>query len=174
MTREKFNSLLRDIKRGNKSAFNDIYNEYCGKMRFVADQILRNDADVNDALQTAFLNLIKYLNTDKYDEVKYPGGFMHSLIRNVALNIVKSRKNVLPIENAEDLIDAEYDESAAVGVMDISSAIARLPAKDKEIAVRVFMFDIPIAEVAKDLDMSVSAVKWHKKQIRKIISEKIK
>ncbi|MBD5131284.1 MAG: sigma-70 family RNA polymerase sigma factor [Clostridiales bacterium] len=174
MTKERFNSLLGDLKSGNKSAFDDIYNEYYGKMRFVAERILHNDADVNDALQTAFPNLIKYLNADKYGEVKYPGGFMHSLIRNVALNIIKSRKSNISIEDNEDIIDAKYDESAAVGVLDISSVIAGLPDKDREIAIRIFMFDIPVNEVAAELDMSVSAVKWHKKQIRKIISEKIK
>ena len=174
MTKDKFNGLLRSLKGGNKWAFEDIYNEYCGKMRFVAWQILRNESDVDDALQTAFLNLLKYVNTDKYDEVKYPGCFMHSLIRNVSLNIIKSQKSDIPIENNEEITDAKYDESAAVGVLDISSAIAGLPQKDREIAIRIFMFDMPVKEVAAELNMSVSAVKWHKKQIRKTISEKIK
>ena len=174
MTKEKFNSLLRALKNGNKSAFDDIYNEYCGKMRFVAERILRNEADVNDALQIAFLNLIKYISTDNYEEVRYPGGFMHSLIRNTALNIIKSRKRNLSIEDNEDIIDTKNDESAAVGVYDISSAIASLPEIDREIAIRIFIFDIPVNEVAKELGMSVSAVKWHKMQIRKNISEKIK
>ena len=174
MTKDKFNSLLKALKNGNKSAFDAIYNEYCGKMRFVAERILHNDADVNDALQTSFLNLIKYINTDKYIEIKYPGGFMHNLIKNVALNIVKSRKNIFYMEEEDDVEDTKNNESAAVGVLDIYSAIANLPYKDREIATRIFIFDIPVKEVAKDLDMSVSAVKWHKKQIRKIISEKIK
>ena len=174
MTKDKFNSLLRKLKSGIKSAFDDIYYEFYERMRFVAARILHNEADVQDALQTAFLNLIKYVNSDKYDEIKYPGGFMHKLITNVALNILNSKKGTLPLDENEEIIDTGYDESAAVGVTDISSAIASLPDKDREIAVRIFVFDIPVKEVARDLDMSVSTVKWHKKQIIKIISEKIK
>lgn len=174
MTRDKFNKLLRELKGGKKSAFDEIYYEYYGRMRFVAARILHNDADVQDALQTAFLNLIKYVNSDKYDEIKYPGGFMHKLIGNVALNILKSRKSIVHLEEDAEIVDNKYDESAAVAAADISSAIASLPDKEREIAIRIFVFDIPVKEVAKDLDMSVSTVKWHKKQIRKIISEKIK
>ena len=174
MTKEKFNNLLRNLKSGNKSAFDCIYNEYYGKMGFVAETILHNKADVEDALQTAFLNLIKYVNTDRYDEIKYPGGFMHKLIRNVALNIIKSRKTDLPIDENEDVADSTFDETAAVGACDILSAIASLPDKDREIAMRIFIFNIPIKEVALELNMPVSTVKWHKNQIKKIISEKIK
>ena len=174
MTRERFNTLLRKLKSGNKSAFDEIYNEYYGKMRYVAMHMLHNDADVNDAMQTAFLNLLKYIDSYNYTEIKYPGGFMYNLIKNVALNLIKTNKRFLSIDENEDIIDTRVSETAALGVLDISSAIANLPYKDREIAIRIFMFNVPIKEVAVEMGMSVSAVKWHKKQIRKFIFDQIK
>lgn len=174
MTNDKFNHLLMELKCGHKSAFDEIYKEYFGKMRFVAARMLHNEADVYDAVQTAFLNLLKYINTENYTKIKYPGGFMYNLIKNATLNLIKSNKRYLPMEENEHIIDTKYDETAALGALDISSAIASLPSKDREIAIRIFMFKVPVKKVAEEMNMSVSAVKWHKNQIRKFVFNKIK
>ena len=54
----------------DKSKFESLYMKYRGMMYHVAHQILRNEADAEDAVHQAFLSILK--NMDKIRQVDSP------------------------------------------------------------------------------------------------------
>ncbi len=173
MEAKEFNAILRKID-SDSAAFDKIYNEYVGKMKYAAKSILHNDPDVADALQTAFLNLLEYVKSSKYEWIKYPGAFINTIVRNAALNILQSHSKSDLHETDDDVEDSSADAESFSACKDIISFIKSLPETEREIAERLFIYDMPVKVVAAEMNMSVSGVKWYRSNIRKKFREKFK
>ncbi len=173
MEAKEFNAILRKID-SDSAAFDKIYNEYVGKMKYAANSILHNDPDVADALQTAFLNLVEYVKSSKYEWIKYPGAFMNTVVKNAALNILRFRGESDSLDADEDVEDRSSDVESYSNCKDIISFIKSLPKTEREIAERLFIYDMPVKVVAAEMNMSVSGVKWYRSNIRKKFREKMK
>ncbi len=173
MEAKEFNAILRKID-SDSAAFDKIYYEYAGKMRYAANSILHNDSDIADALQTAFLNLVEYVKSSKYEWIKYPGAFMNTVVKNAALNILQSRGESDSLETAEEFEDSSADVESFSNCKDIISFIHELPQTEREIAERLFIYEMPVKVVAAEMNMSVSGVKWYRSNIRKKFREKFK
>lgn len=102
--------LVRKSKEGDKGAFSSIIREHESNLRGVAFKILKNDADVEDALQTAWTKVWRNIGTfDPSKGAKF-STWLHTITKNTCLDVLRKRKDKTtePVEdNQGELGDDE-------------------------------------------------------------------
>ena len=90
----------------------EIFHTYGNLMFYVANQILHNDHDAEDAVQQALF--VIYQNLEKFSEIKCPKsrGFIVTIVERKAIDLyrVKRRTASIPFEDA--LIDTPAESAA--------------------------------------------------------------
>jgi len=144
----------------------DYYRRY-GPMVLRRCRRLLNDEDrALDAMQEVFVNLIR--NRVKLTG-SYPSSLLYRMATNVCLNMIRDekRKQVTHDSDALDAI-ARYDDAEdRIGVADLLDRIfERDPASSREIAVLHYVDGMTLAEVAREVGLSVSGVRKRLKKLQ--------
>lgn len=151
----------------DKLKFEQLYRMYRGLMFYVANQILQNEQDAEDAVHQAFLSIICHL--DKISEIDCPKtkSYVAIITENKAIDIIRSRKHYAEQENDETLIGVQVstDDSG-----ELSDAIASLPTRYRDILLLRFYYGYSAKEIGRMLDLSKDAVHksiWRAKRMLK-------
>lgn len=113
----------------NKSKFENIYNSYRKTMFFVANDILKNDAQSEDAVHSSFIKIIN--NLDKISEVNCnkTKGFIVTITKHTAIDMYrKNKREKEKIEKIKEL-NVISENIEIQGKSDIEIAILKLPEK---------------------------------------------
>ncbi len=165
MTEHKFNALLARIRAGDMSALEPIYTEYHRKMTADASYILGGN-DGEDAASAAFLKLIDYAKSNETKHINVPDAFMRTLVKHTALDMLRARKPVVELENAEEVPSPCDMETSSVERNDIMHALQCLQEPQRDIAIMYYIYAVKIKDIAAELNMPVGTVKWHLNKIR--------
>lgn len=169
MTEHKFNMLLERIRSGDMSALEPIFIEYHRKMSVDAAYIL-GASDGEDAASAAMLKLVDY-SKNNATHIDTPDAFMRTLVKHVAIDMLRARKPFVEQEKAED-IPSPFDlQNEAVERNTVMHAIGLLPEPERDIAVMFYIYGIKIKRIAQELDMPVGTVKWRLNSVRKKLGE---
>ncbi|MCP4007450.1 MAG: sigma-70 family RNA polymerase sigma factor [bacterium] len=93
--------FLRQLQAGDGAAFETLVRTHGGRMFAVAQRLLRNDADAQDALQDAFLSAFRSIDRFKGDSRL--STWLHRIVVNTALMRIRSRKR-RPETSIEELM----------------------------------------------------------------------
>lgn len=174
MTKEKFNELLYRIQKGDSSAIEPIFKEYYSGMKTAAYFILYNESDAEDAASEAMMKLIIYVERKKISErIDNPGGFMRTTVKTCALDILRKRKDNLSVDDLEVCATIDVSEQS-IYRYDLIRALSDLDNRERELAIRHFMFDEKIKELNKDFDYRYDSLSRKLKEIRRKINSKLK
>lgn len=90
----------------DKKIFEKLYEENKQKLFFIANRVLVNEADAEDAVHTCFLNLAE--NFHKYREQSYVNleKLCSVITKNVALDVVRHKKFESTYSDNIDLLDS--------------------------------------------------------------------
>lgn len=148
----------------DKDKFEAIYLAYRGLMFHVANQILRNQQDAEDAVHQAFLSVIK--NLDKISDVQCPKtrSFLVIIVERKAIDLLRKShfKDSIPLD--DDIAGIEVPLPGDHGLAD---ALASLPARYREILLLRFDNGYSAKELAEILNMSRDSVQkliWRAKE----------
>ena len=94
-----------------KTRFEQIYLKYRGLMYHVADKILHNRQDAEDAVHNAFLRIIRKFSRFQNASAKELAPQIVVITRNEAISLLRKRQDVDPLEDWDGL--AETSEAAA-------------------------------------------------------------
>lgn len=168
--------LIEQIKQGKDDALEKLVTRYEDRVYNLAYRMLGNREDAEDVLQDTFLNVIRSL--DKFEGKSTFSTWLYRIAANAALT--KIRKKSKREKNESEFLDDVYsvkqaahsglpltDWSAnpATRLLDeearreMEKAIAELPEIYRAVFVLRDVQDLPAAEVAEVLDLSVAAVK---------------
>lgn len=119
-----------DIKK-----FEKIYYEYREQMFFVANKILRDSYEAEDAVQNALLGIARSIRTLPDDDACLVRAYTLTAAKNAALNMLpeKQRRDKMLHIDTVDEHNASYDESAfdriaaSEDVEMLSRAMSRMP-----------------------------------------------
>lgn len=119
-----------DIKK-----FEKIYYEYREQMFFVANKILRDSYEAEDAVQNALLGIARNIRTLPDDDACLVRAYTLTAAKNAALNMLpeKQRRDKMLHIDTVDEHNASYDESAfdriaaSEDVEMLSRAMSRMP-----------------------------------------------
>ena len=148
----------------DRQKFTDLYETYRGLMFYVANQILHNAEDAEDAVHQAFLSIME--NLDKISEVHSPKSRAYVIViaENKAIDMIRARKH---------FADAGFDESVygieipVPGDGGLADAMAKLPARYRGILLLRYDMGYSTKEIGKMLGMTEDTTRkviWRAKE----------
>lgn len=118
-----------------RSRFELLFHTYRNVMFHVANRILDNEHDAEDAVQQAFFAILKHMY--KISEIECPQtrSFVVTIVERKAIDIyrAKRRNAVLPFEEAYVTLSHKSEAEEALHRTDLAKAMAMLPAKYREL-----------------------------------------
>jgi RNA polymerase sigma-70 factor (ECF subfamily) len=183
-------ALVERAQSGDSAAFSELVRLYQKRAVSVAYRLLSNTEDACDVAQEAFVRA--YRNLSQLENPARFGPWLMRVVSNLSLNFRRSRKH----RQAGSLEEALENEGEALrpgsgkrwnrnwgdanGPLPeelhgaISSAIERLPEKQRLALILFSVEGMPQKEVADILDCTVELVKWNVFQARKRLKELLK
>lgn len=136
--------------------FEAIYTKYRYLMLHVANKILQNHHDAEDAVHEAFIAVIKNIN--KFSDVASPKTrlLIVLIVERKAIDILRKRQNENVVELNENIIGIEVPAPGDLGVAD---AIARLAANHREVLLMHYDVGLTNREIAILLGITESGVR---------------
>ena len=138
----------------DRSKFEQIYLEYRGLMFHVANEILHNEQDAEDAVHQAFLNVAE--NMKKIGEPKCPKtkGYVVTIVENKAIDLYPrdKRHQVLELYVTGQGIQVIYE-----GENTLTACILKLPARYREAILLRYVQGYSVKEMASVLGLSFAA-----------------
>ncbi len=119
--------LVRRVRQQDKTAMKMLYDTYAGYLTALCARYVRDDAEVKDILQEAFIKIFKQMERFEYRGEGSLKAWMSRIVVNASLKSLRKKRTVpLPETLTESLTDEEPAfESVPVPV--IQGMIRNLP-----------------------------------------------
>lgn len=138
------------------------------KLHCVAGRLLNDEMEAEDAVQDTFCNLWSAGMPDTSAEARHR---LFAVLRNVCLNKLKRKRNVVGIEAIEIAVeDAPGHDAERLRKAIIDS----LTPLQREIFSLSVNQELEYQEIAERLGISIDAVRMHMMRVRKAVRYKIK
>lgn len=148
----------------NTDKLQSIYYAYRHAMAHAAMAVLHNHHDTEDAVQQAFLSIARRVHTLGDPADPKTRAYVLITAEHKAIDILRKRRPELPLEE-EKLSGISIPMPEDTG---LSAALARLPARHREILLLRFDSGLSVREIAKVLNLTQSNVQkllWRSKQL---------
>jgi RNA polymerase sigma-70 factor (ECF subfamily) len=174
LTDEKLVSLLKT--NDQREAFTEIYNRYWDKLYYLAYKHLQSESSAEEIVQDIFLAFWK--KRGDFD-IQMLQPYLAAMVRYaVYKSIAKSKKKVtaetkaaireIPSVKAENA----YEEK---NMLEIVQKLANiLPPKCKLVFIQNKLLDLPLEDVASQLNISIKTAEAHLTKALKIVRENLK
>lgn len=137
----------------DRHKFIKVYETYVKLMFYVANEILHNSHDAEDAVQQAFISIAK--NMKKISEVECPKtkGYVVTVVERKAIDILRIKARRREVELSEDIhgLSVEY-----TGKNEVTACILKLPARYKEVILLKYVQGYSTKEIARMLKLTES------------------
>jgi len=173
--------LLRQLARGNESAFAAFYERYQGRLYRFALHMSGNSATAEEVTQEVFMIVIA--NPKAYDPAKGSvAGYLFGIARNLTRRTMSRQQNCLPFldddideaaEPAEDL-DLLAELSQAESLECLRKAVLTLPEQYREAVVLCELEEMTYPEAAALLDCSPGTIASRLHRARAMLKAKLK
>lgn len=141
--------------------FEELVHTYKNLMFYVANQVLNNDYDAEDAVQQAFFAILK--NFEKISEIKCPQtrSFVVTIVERKAIDLYRSKNRNAAIPFDEEFINIPGGiEADVVSVRtDLARAMAKLPTRYRELLLLKYDNGYSEQEIAVMCSMTKANVK---------------
>lgn len=156
---------------GDRTSLARLYESESGRMLGVATRILKRRALAEEAVQDAFVQI--WRNAGSYDpRYGQPKAWIYAILRNRALNILRSESRTDLVEDPVDLERPSEDEDPEAAVARLSDAgalkrcLERLDARRRAAIVLAYTQGLSHGELAGRLGMPLGTVKsWIRRSL---------
>lgn len=138
-----------------KIRFEQIYLNYRGLMYHVADGVLHNRQDAEDAVHNAFLRIIKHFKRFQTTPVEDLAPQVAVIARNEAISLLRKRKGDAPLEDWDGLAASSESASDYHALVD---SFTRLPQTYRAAMEMKLLLGCSDGEIAAKLGLSKTAV----------------
>ena len=149
-----FLSVLESTE--DRRVFAEIYEKYHTKMEKTAIYILKNQEDAEDAMQNAFMRVIKHFDKAMSIPCEELQFWLIAIVKNEALMILRKKRNVISLEDNIDIplnnIEDVHSYNDFVGVF------SKLPEIYRDVLEMKAFIGYSDKEVAEILGISETAV----------------
>ena len=147
-----------------------IYENYRARMEQTAIRILKNQSDAEDAVQNAFVQIIRHfekINSIPCEELPF---WIISIVKNEALMIIRKRKRAVQFEDWEEGLVAAED---VTGYHELVELVSKLPETYRAVLEMKIMLGYSDKEIAKHLNISETAVSTRASRARDLLRKAI-
>ncbi len=168
MTDEQFNEALNRIRKKEKAALKEIYEEYIGFVYHIILDMVKNRETAEDIASEFFIKL--WEKTPEYSPGKGHKGYLAVMARNMSIDFMrKNRHEVLEDENPDDdsggrneiADDSATPEEEIVERLSVEEALDRLKPVYRQIITMKVLADMTFKEIASVLEMPMGTVTWN-------------
>jgi len=138
-----------------KVRFEQIYQKYRGLMYHVADSILHNSQDAEDAVQTAFLRIIKKFSRFQNVPARDMAPQLIVIVKNEAISVLRKKKDTAPLEDWDGPAETSEDIADYHALVD---SFTHLPQTYRAIMEMKLLSGYSDGEIAAKLNLSKTAV----------------
>ncbi|TQR17331.1 sigma-70 family RNA polymerase sigma factor [Psychrobacillus vulpis] len=163
--------IVQDIKKGNRDAFRNLYDEYAGYAIRTAKAITRNDELAKDAVQEAFIRV--YRNISSYDPKLSFSAWFYRILVNECNRLLNKEKKMVPtdtslMENTSQLIERSKESVADIyGIIQHMADLYRIPLLLK------YIKGFSEKEIAEILNLNQNTVKSRLFNGRKLLRNQL-
>lgn len=168
-------------KKCDKQKFERIYLQYRETMFIIANEILKNKENAEDAVHDAFVLIIR--NLDNIDDVlsKKTANYIKVIIKNRSYQIYNrnKKKEILtddynffaslpdPVQNVEERLEQ------AEMVKMVEEMILALPDRYKEVLYLYYYNELPYSKIAEALNTTEANARQIARRARKLLENKL-
>jgi RNA polymerase sigma-70 factor, ECF subfamily len=142
-----------------------LVSQYAGTLYRVAFSVLRNPSDAEDAVQEAFLRVLRHRDT--LDEVRDQRVWLIRIVWNIVLDRKRRAKTRPETDDVSELarvlpcsgLSAEQIASAAQHHAHVLSCLDKLPPKEREVLMLSAFEELTSVEIANVLNITESSVR---------------
>lgn len=130
--------------------FEQVYNHYEKFVFVIANRVLHNFSDAEDAKQEAFLKI--FLNTKKIDDPfsAKTRGYIAVIAERKAIDLLRKRKWYVSLESIENKIGLSIPPP---GDDDVASCFSRLPPRYRHVLMLKYYYGFSVKEIAGIFDI---------------------
>lgn len=153
-----------------KRKFRRLHDKYKGLMFYVANRILNNEMDAEDAVHEAFIAISKNISKISDVNANKTRSYVVTIVSNEAKNIYRTKKRHETVGFEEAFMGEKvfgHEMSA------LAMAMARLPAKYREVLLLKYDNGYKSKEIAKMLGMSDGMVRQTLMKARELLKEEL-
>jgi RNA polymerase sigma-70 factor (ECF subfamily) len=167
-------ALLAGLRARDEQAFETMVRTYGGRLLAVARRLVRDEADAQDVVQTAYLSAFRAV--DQFEGAAQISSWLHRIVVNTALMKLRSRRRkpeesiepLLPSFLADDHhVEQFSDWSAPADVLlerketraIVRASIDQLPESYRNVLILRDIEELSTQEVADALGLTTTAVK---------------
>ena len=136
-------------------------------MYSVAFSVLSNESDAADAISESIYRAYKSLDTLNNIYAFKP--WLLRIVRNCAVELVRSNNNLLSIDDVE--VEESSSENEIVTALTLRKAVEQLKQPYREVVVLFYFEDLSIAQISKITGASVVTAKQQLSRARKMLRE---
>ena len=152
-------------QRGEDAALAALVDEYAGTLYRVAFSVLRNAADAEDAVQEAFLRVLRHRNS--LGEIRDHRVWLIRIVWNIVLDRKRRAKTRPETDDVDELarvlpsagLSAEQLFAAAQFHSYVLARVDRLPPKERQVLLLSAFEELSSVEIASVLGITESSVR---------------
>jgi RNA polymerase sigma-70 factor, ECF subfamily len=172
--------LLRQLNKGNETAFSALYERYQGPLYRFALHMSGNSATAEEVTQEVFMLLIG--NPKGYEAEKGPvGGYLFGIARNLTRRVVQRSRLDLPIEEewleTDSAFTSDLDVLADLSTSELleflRKAVLALPEQYREVVALCDLEEMSYADAAALLECSPGTVASRLHRARAMLKTKL-
>ena len=161
----------------DKSKFEILYTEYRALMFYVANQILNNDQDSEDAVHQAFEKIIEIIDKIEVSKCPKTKSLVVTIVERKAIDLYRMQKRrvVLPLDEENANLYSTSQIEVVPDKVSIAQAIAALSPKYRELLLLKYDNGYSDREIAQMLSITIDNVRKTiqraKGQLKRILDE---
>jgi len=164
-------------ERVSEQALAALVSEYAGTLYRVAFSVLRNASDAEDAVQEAFLRVLRH--RDSLDEVRDQRVWLIRIVWNIVLDRKRRAKTRPETDDVSELarvlpckgLSAEQRAAAAQHHAHVLSRVQMLPPKERDVLMLSAFEELNSVEIATVLGISESSVRSRLFRARNLMAD---
>ncbi len=149
-----------------KVRFEQIYQKYRGLMYRVADSVLHNSQDAEDAVQNAFLRIIQHFS--KFQSARDLAPQLVVITKNEAISVLRKKKDAVPLEDWDGFVETSEDVADYHALVD---SFTRLPQTYRAVMEMKLLSGCSDGEIAAKLCLSKTAVSTRVSRGRQLLRD---
>lgn len=176
---EIVNSTVDELARAQveEATLAALVNQYAGTLYRVAYSVLRNSADAEDAVQEAFVRVLRHRDT--LDDVRDRRVWLIRIVWNIVLDRKRRAKTRPETDDVEELarvlpsggLSAEQIASAAQHHAHVLACVDKLPAKERQVLMLSAFEELSSVEIAAVLGITESSVRSRLFRARNLMAD---
>lgn len=139
----------------DRRRFSALYERYHGKMERIAIGILRDQRDAEDAVQNAFLQIIRHFEKVSEIPCEELPFWSISIVKNEALLLLRKRRDILPLEDWDGFEQSAGDVTEYAALVEL---FRKLPETYRAVLEMKLLIGYTDQEIADRLGISETAV----------------